>query len=342
MDLSIAKVVVESFGLPSEAFQFSQIGTGHINKTFKLSGPQSYILQRINTAVFVKPELVEDNIREASEYLKRHYPGYLFMSPVVSPTGRGMMYDSEGAPWRLYPYLENSFTIDEATTSEQAFNAAAEFGRLANRLSNCPPDRFKPTIDRFHDLALRYAQLESALAIATEERKKEAADAIQSALHFSFLVTRYTQLIQEGTLVQRVFHNDTKINNVLFDRKSGNTLAVIDLDTLMPGYFIYDLGDLLRTVVCPVSEEEKDLSRIEIRKEFMDAVVEGYLSEMSGVLTSEERKHVSFAGPMMIYIMAIRFLADFLRGDTYYHITYPGQNLVRARNQLRLLELFPV
>jgi Ser/Thr protein kinase RdoA (MazF antagonist) len=134
-------------------------------------------------------------------------------------------------------------------------------------------------------------------------------------------------------------HNDTKINNVLFDQATGKTVAVIDLDTLMPGYFIYDLGDMVRTFVCPVSEEERDVTRITFREEIYQAVVEGYLSEMSDVMTPEELRAIPFAGKMMTYIMGLRFLADYLRGNTYYHITYPEQNLVRARNQLRLLEV---
>jgi Ser/Thr protein kinase RdoA (MazF antagonist) len=134
-------------------------------------------------------------------------------------------------------------------------------------------------------------------------------------------------------------HNDTKVNNILFSSTTQKAACAIDLDTLMPGYFIYDLGDMVRTFVSPVSEEEKDTSKIQFRKNIYDALLRGYLSEMNDVLTNDEKKSIPFSGLMMTYIMALRMLADFLRGNTYYHITYPEQNLVRSRNQLHLLGL---
>lgn len=332
--------ILEAFDLPKASYDVQRIGTGHINQTFKVTGEESFILQRINNQVFKKPEAIEKNIQAAKEYLTKNDPSYLFLAPLPAKNKRHLVYDTDGFPWRLYPYIENSFTIDEAKTTDQAEKAAREFGRLAHRLQGCDSKKFEDTIPQFHDLALRYRQFEEALASASLSAKEIALDAIEQAQRFSFLVDRYTSLIDKGTLVKRVFHNDTKVNNVLFDRASGDTLAVIDLDTLMAGYFIYDLGDLLRTLVSPVSEEEKDLSKVVFRKEFYDAVVNGYLEEMEGCLTSEEKKYVSFAGPMMTYIMALRFLADYLRGNTYYHITYAEQNLVRSRNQLKLVELF--
>lgn len=337
MDKAIGDVV-RQYNLDITSLNVSRIGTGHINHTFKLEGAASFILQRINIDVFKKPEIIEANIRLAADHLHRNHPGYFFMSPASSVSGKELVYDAQGFPWRLFPYLPFSFTLNSAETTDQAFQAAAAFGRFGHYLSGCPVERFHPTIDRFHDLSLRYQQFQEALTLAPMEKKTQAHEAIRAATQFSFLADRYDKLIKEGTLVRGVFHNDTKINNVLFDSRTMKTLAVIDLDTLMPGYFIYDLGDLLRTVVCPVSEEEQDLDKIVIRREFYEAVMEGYLSEMKP--TPAEKQHASFAAPMMTYIMALRFLADYLRGDTYYHITYPGQNLVRAKNQLRLLELF--
>ena len=137
----------------------------------------------------------------------------------------------------------------------------------------------------------------------------------------------------------RIVHNDTKINNILFDGITGQTICAIDLDTLMPGYFIYDLGDMVRTFVSPVSEEEKNLEKIVFRKNIYDSLMKGYLSQMNDVMSHEEKQAIPFSGLMMTYIMALRFLADYLNGDVYYHTTYPGQNLVRAKNQFRFLEV---
>jgi Ser/Thr protein kinase RdoA (MazF antagonist) len=162
-----------------------------------------------------------------------------------------------------------------------------------------------------------------------------AANEITAAIKNKNLVDHYNSIIQSNTLVPGIYHNYTKINNVLFDGTTHKAIAVIDLDTVMEGYFIYDLGDLVRTLVSPVSEEEKDIDKIAVRKDFYDAVIDGYLSEMDNI----DKSLASFAGKMMTYIMALRFLADYLRGNTYYHVTYADQNLVRARNQFRLLEL---
>jgi aminoglycoside phosphotransferase (APT) family kinase protein len=155
----------------------------------------------------------------------------------------------------------------------------------------------------------------------------------------SGIVDRYKLFLAGKDVRVRVTHHDTKISNVLFDQ-AGKGLCVIDLDTVMPGYFLSDVGDMFRTYVCPVSEEEKDLDKIVVRKEYLEAVRQGYLQAMAGSLTNFELDHFHFAGTMLIYMQAIRFLTDYLTGDKYYGSRYPGQNLVRAQNQGRLLELF--
>lgn len=250
-----------------------------------------------------------------------------------------MAYDAEGYPWRMYPLIDHSFTVDQLETEEQAFEAARAFGSLCRNLDGCDVKQFKPVIPGFQDLSWRYQQFEDALAKATKERMAEADDIIQSAKHFVFLVKRYEALIKTGALKLRIVHNDTKINNILFDGITGQTLCAIDLDTLMPGYFIYDMGDMVRTFVSPVSEEEKEVTKIVFRRNIYDALTKGYLSQMSDVMSNEEKSAIPFSGLMMTYIMALRFLADYLNGDIYYHTTYPGQNLIRAKNQFKLLHV---
>lgn len=250
-----------------------------------------------------------------------------------------MVYDEEDFPWRLFEFRDNTITIDKVNTVQEAFSAAQEFARLTRYLDKIDVAKFKETIPGFQDLALRFDQFKTALSATTPERRKGAAREIQSALGFQPLVTRYQQLIKENFLQLRIVHNDTKINNVLFDAVSGEAVCVIDLDTLMPGYFIYDLGDMVRTFVSPVSEEEKDFSKVVFRKDIYEAILSGYLSQMEGVMSDAEKKSIPFAGKMMTYIMALRFLADYLNGNVYYHTTYPEQNLVRAGNQLKLLEI---
>jgi thiamine kinase-like enzyme len=314
--------ILKHFGISGNAVP---IGSGHINKTYKV-GP--YIIQKINKNVFVEPEVIANNLERAKEHLSKNHPDYLFIAPL-----KNIVVD--GDHWRLYPYIEDSYTIDEAKNIAQAYDAAKAFGRFGRLMQGADLSQYKPTIKNFHNLQLRYDQFLSALSSTTNTLRVLASKEIQSAIENKTLVDHYNSVIESNTLVPGIFHNDTKINNVLFDGTTHKAIAVIDLDTVMEGYFIYDLGDLVRTVVSPVSEEEKDLGKIVVRKEFYDAVIDGYLSEMSNI----DKSMASFAGKMMTYIMAIRFLADYLRGNTYYHVTYPDQNLVRARNQLRLLEL---
>ena len=339
LDYPQIQYVLSGFGLGFSNDQIKILGNGHINKTYLLDGPAKFVLQNINTNVFTQPEIIAENLRLAGNHLSRHFPDYVFLKAIKAKSGDDMMWDETGTPWRLFPYILNTMTIESASTPNEAFEAARGFAALTKKLDSISIDKFKPTIDRFQDLTWRFQQLESALIHAHEDRKTEAADAIEQALAFSYLVDEFTDWTQGGKLKPRVVHNDTKINNILFDSRSNKAIAVIDLDTLMPGYFIYDLGDMVRTFVSPVSEEESDLSKVAFRFPYYQKLLEGYLSEMDDCLTEDEKQAIPYSGQMMTYIMAIRFLADYLNGDIYYHTTYPGQNLVRARNQLRLLSL---
>jgi Ser/Thr protein kinase RdoA (MazF antagonist) len=331
-------LILTAFDLDPALFETTAIGSGFIHNTYKVSGEKKFILQRVNKNVFTKPDVIASNIRIAADYLKKNSPDYLFISPLTSRDGKQMVFDKEGFPWRIFPYFENTFTIDKVSSADEAFKAAAEFGRLTRYLNNVDTNLFHPTIERFHDLRWRYQQFEDALANPFGTRLSEAKSEIEKAKSFSHLVAEYSNLIAGGKLRLRITHNDTKINNVLFDSKTNDTVCAIDLDTLMPGYFIYDLGDMIRTFVSPVDEEERDLDKVFVRKPVYDALVNGYLSEMNEVLSHDEKTAIRFSGLTMTYIMALRMLTDFLNGDIYYQIRYPDQNIVRARNQFKLLQ----
>ena len=336
--MSDPEKILNAFGV-STPVKVSRLGSGHIHQTYKVEGKENFVLQRVNKLVFTEPEVIASNNRIAFHYLQQHHPDYLFLQALPDVHGHDLFYDEERFPWRLYPLIENTLTIDEVTTEQQAFEAAVGFGMLTKNLTGVTVSSFKPTLDRFHDLAWRYEQFEDALQRAKPEMIRVAQREIDQAKSFRFLVTAYNQLIDEGGLTLRVMHNDTKVNNILFDAVSRKAVCAIDLDTLMPGYFIYDLGDMVRTFVSPVNEEEKDIAKISFRKNIYDALLDGYLSQMESQLNPAEKKSIPFSGRMMTYIMALRMLADFLRGNTYYHVTYPDQNLVRAGNQLQLLTL---
>jgi thiamine kinase-like enzyme len=330
--------IISHFGLTVNDYAIDRVGSGYIHYTFKLTGKRSYILQRVNKNVFKEPEIIAANLRVASDYLKKQQPSYLFLTAIKTLEGKEMTYDSEGFPWRLFPYFENTFTVDKVVSEREAFSAAAEFARLTKYLDGVDTSLFKASIEKFHDLSLRFAQFESSLKNAAPERLSEAEDVIQKSKDFAYLVKEYEALINSGSLKLRITHNDTKINNILFDGTTKQAVCAIDLDTLMPGYFIYDMGDMIRTFVSPVDEEEQDLEKISLRPAIYEALVKGYLSQLDDVLSTEEKLAIPFSGMMMTYIMALRMLTDFLNGDVYYQIRYKGQNLVRAKNQFRLLE----
>jgi Ser/Thr protein kinase RdoA (MazF antagonist) len=329
--------VLKAYGLNSSQLSIERINSGHINYTYKVL--PGYVLQRINKNVFRQPKVLSDNLKEASSFLKQNAPDYLFLHAIKTLSGEDLFFDEEGYPWRLFPYFENTVSINEVANDRQAYAAAKAFGQLSRQLQGCDISKFRETIPRFHDLSLRYEQFEMALSASSSERIQLANELIDKYKSYNYLVDKYTDLIQSNQLLLRVTHNDTKINNVLFERDTNKVVCVIDLDTLMPGYFIYDLGDMIRTFVSPVSEEEIDFSKIEIRKEIYQAILEGYLSEMDTILSDEEKLTIPIAGSIMTYMIGLRFLTDFLNGDTYYQTSYPHQNINRAKNQFYLLEL---
>jgi Ser/Thr protein kinase RdoA (MazF antagonist) len=313
-------------------------GNGLINHTWKVvSGTEAFILQKINDQVFRNPEAIATNISHITDYLSAHAPQYVFPAPVKTTDGREMADLPELGYFRLFPFIENTHSIDVVATPKQAFEAAKAFGRFTKTLSGLDPSRLAITIPHFHDLTLRYNNLQAAAITAAPERAQQAAQLFQFLMQHQTLVSEYERLIHNESFKVRVTHHDTKISNVLFDAEE-NSVCVIDLDTVMPGYFISDVGDMLRTYLCPYGEEEQDLSKISIREDYFNAIVRGYLGEMNNELTATEKDAFVFAGKFLIYMQAVRFLTDYLNNDVYYGARYEEHNLVRAQNQAVLLQ----
>lgn len=331
------KEILFQFGLADKNFQVLPFGSGLINTTWNIvdvQGDPKYILQKINQQIFKQPEDIAFNIRMIDNYLKSHFPGYLFVSPVFTVTGDELVKTDDGY-YRMFSFIANSYTIDVVEKPQQAYEAAKQFGRFTKLLSGFDASKLKITLPDFHNLTLRYQQFELALEKGNPERIAESKDLIVAIKQNKKIVDEY-EVCKEKFIV-RVTHHDTKISNVLFDENEKG-LCVIDLDTIMPGYFISDVGDMMRTYLCPVSEEENDFSKIIIRKDFYDAIVNGYLSEMGAELTAIEKQYFNYAGEFMIYMQAIRFLIDHLNDDIYYGAKYEGHNFVRAGNQITLLQ----
>ncbi|MGA8740108.1 MAG: aminoglycoside phosphotransferase family protein [Terracidiphilus sp.] len=319
-------------------------GSGHIHDTYCAtfcSGARQdrIILQRINTAIFTNPIAVMENIERVTEHLRSKLADAADVNRRVLgliPTldGRSWHVDAEGRHWRAYRFIEGARTYDAAGLPQQALEAAKAFGEFQRLLADLPAPRLHESIPDFHNTAKRFAALERAIAADTAGRAAEASAEIALAVSQRLVATA----LVNAELPERVTHYDTKFNNVLLDDESGIGICVIDLDTVMPGLATYDFGDMVRTMTCPAAEDERDLSRVTLNFELFEAVLRGYLEGVGSFLTAQERGSLVIGAKVIVCEQGIRFLTDFLAGDTYYKVSRPSQNLDRCRTQFKLLE----
>jgi hypothetical protein len=338
----LLREVLEAYNFNSTEYIIEPFGTGLINHTWKIYSAYSdeaYLLQRINTEVFKKPEYIASNITNISSYLQKHYPRYLFITPLKT-TDNAEMYVNKDGYFRVFPFLKNSYSVDVVSTPAQAFEAARQFGLFTKLLSGFNVNSLKITLPGFHNLSLRFRQFNDATEHGNKDRIKEAQTAIGYLFEQSSIIKVFETIKSNPGFKTRVIHHDTKISNVLFDEDNNKGACVIDLDTVMPGYFISDVGDMMRTYLSPVSEEESDFDKIEIREEYFKAIADGYLSQMKDELSATEKAHFVYAGKFLIYMQAMRFLTEYLNNDVYYGAKYEGHNLIRAKNQIALLQRF--
>lgn len=316
-------------------------GTGHINDTYKFSAGKnglntSFILQKINTTIFQNPLAIMENIEKVAFHLSaQNYPKKI-LKPLSTQAGSPCLKIEHDAYWRVFPFFENTYTIDRVEEENQAFEAAKAFGEYLNYLKNLDLNSLKTTIPNFHNGMLRLKKFEKVLKSAPEDRINLSLFEI----HFIIEHQGIFKKIDELNLPLRVTHNDTKINNVLFDKTNEKAAAIIDLDTLMPGIVLSDFGDMVRTFTNSADEDEVDLTKVRMRKIILEALTEGFLSEMKD-LTTLEKDHLIDGAKWIILMQALRFLTDFLEGDIYYKTHYPNHNLVRAKNQIALFKDFP-
>jgi len=335
-----------AYNLDSSELQIEKIHNGLINSTWSIKNSHhSYILQKLNHQVFKNPEAIASNISLIAGYLLQHNPGYIFIAPLKTKSNREMVKIDGSGYYRLIPFVEGSCTISTVEKPEQALEAAAKFGEFTKILSQFPVEKLQSTIPDFHNLSLRYQQFKEALNTENKVRLNQSCELIQFMEDHKNVVDIYENILHNPSFKLRVTHHDTKISNVLFN-KENKGLCVIDLDTVMSGYFISDVGDMIRTYLSPVNEEEKDFSKIDIREEYFASIWDGYMGQMKDELNEEEKRHFIYAGKFMIYMQAIRFLTDYLNNDVYYGSKYESQNFVRAGNQMvlfkKLIEKEPI
>jgi Ser/Thr protein kinase RdoA (MazF antagonist) len=335
-DVSLPPSVLPAFLL--DATSVEAFGSGLIHRTWKVNaGRKEYILQKVNHKIFKDPFAIAHNIRTIADHLSKVHPEYFFVRPLLSKDREDLLYLEEEGYFRLFPFVEGSHTIDTVGSPAQAFEAAKQFGKFTRMLEGLDPAQLKVTIPRFHDLGYRYGEFRKALTEGNRDRLNEGQILVEQLLKYDYIVDEYKNICSDASFIRRVTHHDTKISNVLFDENDLG-LAVIDLDTVMPGYFISDVGDMMRSYLSPVNEEEADVSRIIVREDFYRAIVEGYRGEMKSLLTKKEEGYFFYSALFMVYMQALRFLTDHLNSDMYYGAKYEGHNLVRARNQVALLE----
>jgi Phosphotransferase enzyme family len=330
--------VFNAFGISENVDNAIPFGNGLINRTWKINhGGKAFILQQINNNVFRDPEAIAYNINVTGNYLRKNFPSYLFVMPVTSLDNGDIFFDKNAGYYRLLPFVENSHTIDVVQDPQMAYEAAKQFGMFTKLLSGFDASHLKITLPDFHNLSFRYKQFDEAMTDGIPARIHNSRQWIDAAFNNKYIVDEFERIKINPQFKIRVTHHDTKISNVLFDEHDKG-LCVIDLDTLMPGYFISDLGDMLRTYLSPVSEEEKNFSKIEIRNEYFISIVKGYLGQLNEELTVEEKGHFIYSGKFMIYMQGLRFLTDYINNDIYYGAKYEHHNLVRAGNQFTLLQ----
>ncbi len=333
----IPEEVFTAYGLNKRNLEIESLQNGLINSTWKIKYENEYfILQKINQAVFKKPGAIASNVRLIADYLQQTNPHYLFVAPVKTISGEELVKVADGY-FRLIPFVKNSHTIATVEKPGQAYEAAKQFGKFTKFLSEFRVEKLQITLPDFHNLTLRYQQFSDALNTGNTKRLQNSRDLIDSIEAHKNIVYTYEDILENPSFKLRVTHHDTKISNVLFN-DHGKGLCVIDLDTVMPGYFISDVGDMMRTYLSPVNEEEKDFSKIEIRENYFKSIWDGYMGEMKNELNEEEKRHFIYSGKFMIYMQALRFLTDHLSDDVYYGARYEGQNFIRAGNQMVLLE----
>jgi Ser/Thr protein kinase RdoA (MazF antagonist) len=337
--------VVSQFSCEGRFVDARRHGSGHINDTFvvrceRADGPVRYVLQRINEHVFRDvPALMENVSRVCAHLATQATTGATRRGLTLVPPRDGGTFhrDAAGDCWRAYHFIAGASTWDIARSPRDAFEAARAFGEFQVKLVDLSGPRLRETIPHFHDTRRRFEVLRAAGESGLLDRIRAAGAELEFARAREGMVDVLLDLHRAGKIPERTTHNDTKLNNVMLDDKSGEAVCVVDLDTVMPGLALYDFGDLVRSATNSAAEDEVDLARVAMQLPVFRELVRGYAAATAGLLNPTERAHLAFAGRLITFEVGIRFLTDFLQGDVYFKTARPGHNLDRARCQFALL-----
>lgn len=321
------------------------ISAGLIHRTFKVqfdSYPHAIVLQCINQRTFSLPENIIQNYLIIWRHLEQGDSGVTIPALIPTLQNKYFWVDIEDNFWRATRYMQNSYTLPVALNKQNAYRAAKCYAEFTQALTGLDSSNLFLIIPEFHNLQLRYQQFEDAISKAGIMRLLRSTHVISELRQRKNLVKFFNDLGNENDYPTRVMHHDCKISNILFDKNTHEVIGPVDLDTVMPGKFFSDLGDMIRSMVCIVDENSTAWEEISVREEFYEAILTGYLEGIGNGLTPKEKEYIHYSGIAMIYMQSLRFVTDFLNNDIYYTISYPEQNLNRALNQFILLEQLEV
>lgn len=337
--------LVDQFDITGKVKEITPINGGWINHTYKVvteGENPDYILQSKNSSIFLNVPEMMNNIVKVTEHIRKKVekeggnPDREVMNIVLTKDGLPYYKNGEGEYWTMAVFIPDTVSYEVATTPELARKGGEGIGKFQKYLEDLT-DPLYPTIEGFHDMAYRFKQWDEALKNGLPERLEEAAKEIEWVESRRKKFEDFWKLVEEGKLPKRVTHNDTKLSNILFD-KDGNVLCVIDLDTVMSNTPLADFGDAIRSFANTGAEDDKNLDNVELDMAKYEAYKDGYLSQTSDMLNETEKEYLSFAPQYITYEQVMRFLMDYLQGDTYYKTFYPKHNLVRTRAQMKLVE----
>lgn len=340
--------VLLAFCLSKEEYEFKELKAGHINDTYFVYKKNSdtekgYIFQRVNTYVFKEPEKVMHNIDKISGHLKskldrdsifEDYRQMLFF--LKTKEGKNFYVDSSNNFWRAYIYVDRAFTYDNPKSTDILFKMGDKFGIFQEQLNDFDAKILYETIPNFHNTKVRIEKFKKVLAEDKFDRVKEASKEITFLLENADLASKLSDMVDKNLINLRVTHNDTKCNNILFDKETLEAVAIIDLDTIMPGLVAYDFGDAIRSAANIADEDEKDLSKIAIDLEKFEAFTKGFVPHIKNTHSEVELDSLALGAFTMAYEVSLRFLTDYFEGNVYFKTKYEKHNLDRARSQMAL------
>lgn len=337
------KVALQFHG-PRQVRDIQPLGRGHINDTYLVAyhdGPD-HVLQRLNTYVFPRPEWVSDNIVRVTQHLRSKVshlprPECRCLQVVASHQGPFLHYDEQGHCWRMYQRVQPVTSFDQLQTAQQAYYVGRSFGEFQAQLVDLPGPRLHETIGDFHHTPKRLARLLQVAEGDPLRRRKTAQWEVDFAHQRQSRVEHLIQRHLRGEIPERITHNDTKLNNLLFDEHGLEPLCVVDLDTVMPGLIHYDFGDMVRTGCATAEEDEADLEVVDFDRQFFAGMARGYLEAGQSFLSLAEIEELAFSSILLTLEVGIRFLTDYLEGDVYFKVHHPEHNLQRARSQFALV-----